>query len=49
MPLGDQPLAEATSGADLAQKGQGFRKEDATRSVWVRVPAGQGGTLSLSP
>jgi len=47
--LGGQPLAEATSGADLAQKGQGFRKEDATRSVWVRVPAGQGGTLTLSP
>ncbi|MCU0658477.1 MAG: hypothetical protein MUF64_25425 [Polyangiaceae bacterium] len=47
--LDGQPLAEAASNEALKQQGQGFRKEDATRSVWVRVPAGKGGVVELNP
>jgi alpha-D-xyloside xylohydrolase len=47
--LGGQPLAEVASNSELAQKGQGFRRDDASRSVWVRVPAGAGGSVVLSP
>jgi hypothetical protein len=47
--LDGQPLAEAASNEVLKQQGQGFRKEDVTRSVWVRVPAGKGGVVELNP